>query len=456
MKQLLFITLQILSFNLALGQVIIPKNQHQFGDLEYFNNDTAYFSIQNTSSKNIYLLSTQPSDEYLVLVSSKTIAPGETMEIGIVYFTDKKGKFSLNVPLFFSHSNEPVNFNIKGNIKNIHPNALSHCPSIENSAPLKPKQMPLTVVVKDKETGEILSHSKIKIQLNNLEITCAQPFQGNKYKCKCDYGYLRFVAESQGYDPNESFFKYDAQNFYHEIFLEKQNIIVSNQDSLKNEEKVKPKDTLRYIPVLVSKDSNIVEEELIYKPNHLIFVIDISGSMKDSIKLNFLKQSVNTLINQLRANDYMTLITYAGRSKVVFEFVNGTNKQKIMETIDTMTAKGGSYGSEALLTAYQIATQHFIPDANNQIFLATDGLFNGGKLSSEDLYKIAKKEFQKNNIKLSTIGFGNNLNALDFLQKLSKNGGGNYLTINSLPADLNILIDEVKKQSASKVIKKRY
>jgi Ca-activated chloride channel family protein len=242
-------------------------------------------------------------------------------------------------------------------------------------------------------------------------------------------------------------FDFDPNNNSCIIYLEKQ---VKDTISKNIERKtIVKKDTIKeeifvYKPVEnVSNDFNSTR----YKPNHLIFVIDISGSMKDSVKLGFLKESIKALIGVLRPQDYITLITYANKPKVVFENENGLSKEKLNEAIDSLHAKGASVGSEALIMAYNIAKQHFIEGGNNQIFLATDGLFNGSSMDEKDLYKIVKNEYVKNEVKLTTIAFGKNIKAIDFLSGLAFKGNGQSLAIVKMPADKEILIEEVKAQS---------
>jgi uncharacterized protein YegL len=301
--------------------------------------------------------------------------------------------------------------------------------------------VPLKVIVKDKETLQMLGGAKIEVQLNNKKTNCAQGFNQLSYQCKCDEGFLNVRVELKGYISQDVNFNFYRDNNVLEVLLEKKPLEIETKDTLPI--KQEPIETIVYEPV-GTKNSL---DELKYMPNHLVFVIDISGSMKDTFKLNYMKAAMIALVKELRPTDFLTLITYAGRAKIVLEYKSGRNKDEIITAIDTLQAKGGSYGADGLLNAYQKANQYFIKNANNQVFLATDGLFNGGNYKNEDLYKIAKKEFQRNQIKLSAIGFGKDEKALDFLKKLAENGNGHYLVIHQLPHDLGVLIEEVKKQS---------
>jgi Ca-activated chloride channel family protein len=168
--------------------------------------------------------------------------------------------------------------------------------------------------------------------------------------------------------------------------------------------------------------------------------------MRDSGKLNYLKKSIKELTSLIRPGDYITLITYTNKVRVVFENLSGLERHAIDRAIDTLKAGGGSNGSQSLLVAYDLAKKHFIQNGNNQVFIATDGLLNSSKLSNEDLYKLASKAYRQDKIILSSIGFGQDLKAIDFLQKLAKHGHGNFIRINNPYADIKNLIEEVKMQ----------
>jgi Mg-chelatase subunit ChlD len=423
------------------------KLYFDFGSISQFNNDTAFFEVTNADNKVSYLLPTHHSEDYLILVSSKSIAPGETMKIGIVYYTEKKGKFKETIPLYFSNSNTPLQFELSGNILSFHPYAIVKCPSMEGVAPLKTPIVPLLIVVKDSLTNKEISEADILI--NEIPLLCQYNSKIKAFNCKANYGKLTLYVESKGYNPKELFFDYSPSTNRVVVYLNpiSEELPASNETIVDLDNKV--------LDTVVKRNTSITRNETNgdglniaqYKPNHLIFLIDISGSMKDSNKLNYLKLSINKLVAQLRPTDYVSLVTYAGRSKVVFEFVSGTNKDLIISTIDTLSAKGGSYGTDGLLTSYELGRKYFINGANNQILIATDGMFNGGNLSNQDLVKMARRNYQKEGIKLSAIGFGKDEKSLYFLKQLALNGKGNFITIKNTNTDLDNLLEEVKKQS---------
>lgn len=455
MKRLLLI---LLFFPMLMSaQLNADKTTVDLGLIEEFNNDTAYFNFTNTGSKVIYLLPTQPSDEYLVLCNSTSVQPGETLQIGIVYFTDKKGRFTLSVPLSFSHKTDATVIQVKGNIKSIKETAFTTCPTIENSKPLQPSQVPLSIVVRDANTLEFL-YADVKVLKARNTYGCVSGLNSKTYKCNCGYGPLLVDVSKKGYQSERVDFLYDPDNF---------KVIVDLKPMPKDtiEEHVIPEEEpLPYQPPIVDNSDTVVKEVFYnteplvdsgfnsykFKPNHLIFIIDISGSMKDSSKLYLLKKAMMRLVMSVRPQDHITLITYAYKVKVVFENYSGMDRSAMLKAIDTLTANGGSNGAQSLVMAYDIARSHFIKDGNNQIFLATDGLFNSNKLDNEDLYRVVRKGYNQDGIILSSIGFGKDEKALEFMQRLARHGHGNFLRINNADDDIEVLLNEVKLQSTSK------
>lgn len=183
-----------------------------------------------------------------------------------------------------------------------------------------------------------------------------------------------------------------------------------------------------------------------YTPNNVVFLIDVSSSMKKPNKLPLLKSSMKKLTSVLRKVDYISLITYSSTSTVMLHPTRADDKAKIITLIDTLKASGTTNGVKGLETAYNIAEQNFIPDGNNQIILATDGLFNNPGYSENEMFSLSRQK-AKNGIILSVVGFGQDETAIRMMKKLAYKGKGNFIQIPDMDAAEKILIDEIKLQS---------
>lgn len=163
-------------------------------------------------------------------------------------------------------------------------------------------------------------------------------------------------------------------------------------------------------------------------PSNLVFLLDVSGSMNDPDKLPLLKQGLKILVNQLKPQDRVAIVVYAGSSGVVLP--STSDKNEIINSLDKLEAGGSTNGGQGIKLAYKIAEDNFISNGNNRVILATDGDFNVGLTSDDELVKMIEQKRQSN-IFLSVLGFGTgNLND-SMMEKLADKGNGNYAYIDS-------------------------
>ena len=185
----------------------------------------------------------------------------------------------------------------------------------------------------------------------------------------------------------------------------------------------------------------------LYSPNNIIFLIDVSSSMKKPDKLPLLKISMKNLTGVLRKTDYLSVVVYSTTSTVLLQPTAANRKEEINLLIDTLRAKGITNGGKGLQTAYEIAEQNFISGGNNQVIIATDGLFNSPGFSESAIFSLVRGK-AADNIILSVVGFGDDKDALRMLKKMADKGNGNFIQIPDKPAADEALIDEIKFQSA--------
>ena len=167
--------------------------------------------------------------------------------------------------------------------------------------------------------------------------------------------------------------------------------------------------------------------------NNLVFLLDVSGSMYDENKLPLLVNSFKMLASQLRRNDYVSIVTYAGYDEVKLEptACDSDGKEKIFKVLEGLSASGSTRGFNALEKAYDLAQEHFISGGNNRILLATDGDFNVGPSSDAALVELVEEK-AKSGIFITVLGYGMyNLND-SMMEKISNAGNGNYFYIDNM------------------------
>ena len=190
------------------------------------------------------------------------------------------------------------------------------------------------------------------------------------------------------------------------------------------------------------KGITIPENEL---PNsNYVFLIDVSGSMDSPDKLGILKAGFKTLVDNLRNQDRIAIVTYAGNAGVLLSSTFGDEKVKIKSAIDALGAGGSTAGSAGITTAYEIAQENFIENGNNRVILGTDGDFNVGVSSTDELVKLIQEK-RESGVYLTVLGVGGgNLND-HMMEQIANKGNGNYEYIDNASQIQKIFVQEILK-----------
>ena len=172
--------------------------------------------------------------------------------------------------------------------------------------------------------------------------------------------------------------------------------------------------------------------------SNLVFLLDVSGSMNSQNKLPLLKSAFKLLTAQLREQDKVSIVVYAGAAGVVLEPTSGDQKIKIEEALSKLSAGGSTAGGEGIELAYKIATENLIKGGNNRVILATDGDFNVG-MSSDNAMKDLIEEKRESGVFLTALGFGMGNYKDSKLETLAQAGNGNHAYIDSMQEAQRIL-----------------
>jgi Ca-activated chloride channel family protein len=175
---------------------------------------------------------------------------------------------------------------------------------------------------------------------------------------------------------------------------------------------------------------------------NLVFLIDTSGSMAEPNKLPLLIRSFHLLVDQLKADDRVAIVAYAGSAGVVLEPTPGSDKTKIMAALDKLEAGGSTAGGEGIRMAYKLAEGNFIRGAVNRVILATDGDFNVGITDPKALEDFVVRE-RDTGVYLTCLGFGNDNYQDATMQKLAQAGNGNAAFIDNLNEARKVFVDQI-------------
>lgn len=177
-------------------------------------------------------------------------------------------------------------------------------------------------------------------------------------------------------------------------------------------------------------------------PSNLVFLLDVSGSMNSHNKLPLLKKGFKLLTNQLREDDFVSIVVYAGSSGLVLPPTSGADKETILEALNKLSAGGSTAGASGIKQAYQVAKEHFKENGNNRIILATDGDFNVGVSSNSELVDLIEEK-RDQGIFLSVLGFGSGNLKDSKMEQIANNGNGNYYYIDNLLEAKKVLVSEM-------------
>lgn len=178
-------------------------------------------------------------------------------------------------------------------------------------------------------------------------------------------------------------------------------------------------------------------------PANLVFLIDTSGSMESPDKLPLLKQSFAQLVEQLRPQDRVSMVVYAGSAGVVLEPTSGAEKATILGALDRLSAGGSTNGGQGIQLAYAMAKQAYVKNGMNRVILATDGDFNVGVTDPKALETLVGDQRQ-HGIALTTLGFGQGNYNDAMAERLADVGDGNHAYIDTLQEARKVLVQEMQ------------
>ncbi len=179
-------------------------------------------------------------------------------------------------------------------------------------------------------------------------------------------------------------------------------------------------------------------------PNsNFVFLIDVSGSMSDQNRLPLVIESMKILVKELREEDKISIVVYAGAAGLVLPSTSGKNKEIIIEALEKLNAGGSTAGGEGINLAYKVAQENFIKGGNNRVILATDGDFNVGASSDNDMERLIVEK-RKSGVFLTCLGYGMGNYKDSKMETLADKGNGNYAYIDNIQEANRFLSKEFK------------
>ena len=177
-------------------------------------------------------------------------------------------------------------------------------------------------------------------------------------------------------------------------------------------------------------------------PSNLVFLLDVSGSMSPSDKLPLLKRAFALLVDQLRPQDRVAIVVYAGAAGLVLPSTPGNREGEILAALERLNAGGSTAGGAGLKLAYMTAREHFVDGGNNRVILATDGDFNVGASSDAEMVRLIEKE-RESGVFLTVLGFGTGNLKDSKMEQIADHGNGNFHYVDGLLEARKVLVEEM-------------
>ena len=332
-------------------------------------------------------------------------------------------------------------------------NNFTACPSFgQEPANQNPMEFTLTVRTIDKNTGERLSSSDVAIIQNGTPLGKWKTNLRGQFNVKIPLGISYFYATHKGYFPAE---KGAYVNFKRNLIIlelerkeeeipeeeppvempEEDTTFIVNTEEQNEEvdltEMIEENDTLSEIEEVPPSFSELDENNFSsdnFKPINVVFVIDVSSSMRQEDRIELLKYSLSQLVGMLRPQDKIGLVSYANEAQVLLKPTSGEEKEKINEIVKDLKASGLTAGGKGIKIGYRQARRNFISDGANKVIIITDGAFNR---SSGDYQKYIKRNLKKC-VTLSVVGIKSNTKSEKSMKEAAELGKGRFIHIEKL------------------------
>lgn len=457
--RLLFVPLLFLQFY-AVSQVVLNTVKHDFGDLESFDNRFVDITLTNTGVKQEYILRIKKDMEVVYISTSQFIEPGMSTTLRFQVNPTKKGKFNFLIDVYTSDRQNAQQIKLSGNLKELPDRSnggLTACPDFgAHPANQRPNDFDLTVITIDRTTKEELGKTSVSMIQNGRTLWSENTDLKGKIRKGATLGLSYFYASHEGYLPAELGAYVNRTRDVVVLELDKDpNYQV--EPPIQPEEKIYPIDVIELehnleeelsAEVILPEDSPKELSELNpndFDANHftainVVFVLDVSGSMKQGEKVELMKYSLFQLTDMLRPEDKMGIVTYASTTKVLLSPVSGSNKDAINKEIEKLKAEGLTAGGKGIKVGYKETLKTYLDGGVNHVIVITDGAFNK---DSDDYQKYVKK-YKKKGINLSIVGIQNKPNDEEKMKEAAALGGGTYIPIHKLADAQNNLKQAIR------------
>lgn len=447
------------------GQQSNSEDFLEYGAIDSKSKRYIDLNIGNPTEEKIYILRVEHSPEVTYRLTADLIDPLSTTQLRIQVNPSKKGNFNYVLKLFMSDQADPVIYRLVGTVTEELPddNYLTKCPDF-NAVPAGPNvPSELTIITIDKATQELLSKSTVSIIHNGEPSGTWITGRLGKFTEKLPPGFFYFLVSREGYLTKEAGIYVGPEISEITIPLSKNPAYeppVPTTNPVPEPEEIAqqlpPKEaqeklneqmanetidttTQKVMPELVSIPSENFDASY-FRDVNVVFVLDVSSSMKMGEKMNLMKYSLNQLVSRLRPQDKMGLVTYASTAEVFKAPTSGDHKEELQKSISNLRPIGMTAGGKGIKMGYKEVMKNYDPNKTNMVIVITDGAFNK---DSEDYQKTVKK-YAKDGVVFSVVGIQTRERDAKLMEEAAQFGNGRFVPIQKLTDAHSNLMQEIR------------
>ena len=460
MQKLIFLLLILVVYNHSTAQTIFSTQSINLGELYANSERFADVLVTNKGNKKSYILRVEKPADVVYLASSDLLLPDSSFSFRLQVNPGKKGPFSYAVKVYTSDNMEPTTIRISGMVKELPMNDLANglsCPDF-GSEPSRVETSELTIITVDEDTRVPLAKTTVTIIRNGTPAGAWITGRKGSFQQESIPGYFYFFASHDGYFTKEAGVYVGPKIKEITIPLKMDPSLIAAIPTKEPEiipelpEEV-PTATVEIIieEQLTSQQSDSVIQQTIpelatlpptnfdqtyFKPVNVVFVLDVSSSMKLGEKMELMKYSLNQLVDALRPEDHISLVTYSDGASVLLPPTDCSQKEAIKDKVAELKPHGMTAGGKGIKLGYKQSLLQLSPEKANLVIIITDGAFNK---SSDDYQKVVRK-YAKKGITFSVVGIQNRPNDERAMREAAEFGKGRYIPINKLvDAQFNLL-----------------
>jgi Ca-activated chloride channel family protein len=484
MKPAICLSIFLLLTTLTIAQLSPATSSHRFGIVERGSNRIVEMEFVNEGNRETRLLTSNFPREYDVVFSSKTISPGESLIIRVKLNPVRKGNVKDEVLLYFTDQLEPVRLRFEGKVNHVDPSSNTPCPKFNQEEDCC-DDWQFEVELRDAQTLEVLPKSRFRIIQQGIVQRDVLTNKKGQYSEEVPISYYYLIGSEEGYFSADTAMYINRRNSQLTLYLEpkeveeivEEELLAVEEEQVQNqrpaEEETQNEETDDDWSITIDQNEqeeqpttieneeteiaesqeptedveDVFEGELplaLYRTNNIVFLIDVSQSMAQGGKLEILKASMYRLIEALRPGDRVSIMSYAGETKVLLESCSGADKDKMIEVIKALSAGGMTAGAKGFRSAYAKLRTSWLAEGNNQVIVVSDGAFR--KADNEIIKKTVRKEQRRGAI-TTLVAVKSTDYAEKTLRIIADEGKGSLVELEEYDRDTEALLNEIKKQS---------